>query len=216
MRNACKEEVWHRILSINFSIFLHELKKNLNNDLVNFFYFRFRIFSSIFHKLPLHSVFAHFCYCKRICDQKKTNEFYCEFCSRVFPQVFDNHIIFEYIIIDECDFSEGLNKLFEKDSPFSLRVCYNHALSINTPRAKLYKCTYFTFIRKPKKLYKRFLLSMLRLLRLYLNYFCSLLSEIELEEEQKIFFRQQIWIFAADLMYGFCLNAKFEYFNNLK
>ena len=56
---------------------------------------------------------------------------------------------------------------------------------------------------------------MLRLLRLYLNYFCSLLSEIELEEEQKIFFRQQIWIFAADLMYGFCLNAKFEYFNNL-
>ena len=59
------------------------------------------------------------------------------------------------------------------------------------------------------------MLRLLRLLRLYLNYFCSLLSQIELKEKQKIFFRQQIWIFAADLMHGFCLNIKFEYFNNL-
>ena len=160
-------------------------------------------------------MFAHFCYCKRICDQKKTNEFQSEFCSRVFPQIFDNHNTFEDIIIDERDFPEGLNKLFEKDSLFSLSICYNHALCINIQRAKLYKCKYFIFITKPKKLSKRFLLRLLRLLRLYLNYFCSLLSQIELKEKQKIFFRQQIWIFAADLMHGFCLNAKFEYFNNL-
>ena len=47
------------------------------------------------------------------------------------------------------------------------------------------------------------------------NLFFSLLSEIELKEEEKIFFRQQVWFFAAYLMYGFYLNAKFEYFNNL-
>ena len=52
------------------------------------------------------------------------------------------------------------------------------------------------------------------MIRLCLIYF-FLLSEIELKEEEKGFFRQQVWFFAADLVYGFCLNAKFEYFNNL-
>ena len=118
---------------------------------------------------------------QRIFDQTKTNEFYCEFCSHVFPQIFDHHNAFDEIIIDKRDFSEGLNKFFEKDSLFSLDVCYNHALWINTPRVKLYKCTYFTFIRKRKKLHKWFSSV---LIRLYLNYFFSLLSEIKLKEEK--------------------------------
>ena len=61
MRNACKEEVWHRILSINFSIFLHELKKNLNNDLVNFFILGlefFHLFFINFHYIQCLHIFV--------------------------------------------------------------------------------------------------------------------------------------------------------------
>ena len=138
------------------------LKKS-KDDLANSFYLKFKILSSIFHNLSLHSVFAHFCYCKRTCDQKKANEFYCEFCSQIFRQIFDHRNAFEEIIIDKRDFPEGLNKFFEKDLLFPLDVCYNNALWINTPRVKLYKCTYCTFIRKRKKLHKWFLNVLIRL-----------------------------------------------------
>ena len=42
-----------------------------------------------------------------------------------------------------------------------------------------------------------------------------MLNELNLKETQLIFFRQQIWVFASDLMYEFCLHVEFEYFNNL-
>ena len=81
INNVCKEEVWDWLLSINFSTFLDELKKNLNDDLVTFFYLRFRIFSSIFHK---HSVFAHFAIAKEFVIKRKLMNFIVNFVVKFF------------------------------------------------------------------------------------------------------------------------------------
>ena len=42
-----------------------------------------------------------------------------------------------------------------------------------------------------------------------------MLNEVSLKETQQIFLRQQIWIFAYDLMYDFCLHVNIDYFNKL-
>ena len=76
----------------------------------------------------------------------------------------------------------------------------------------IFNCTYFSFIKAPNKLSKSFLSA---LIRLYLNYFFSLLNEVCLKETQHIFFRQQIWVFASGLMYDFCLHVNIDYFNKL-
>ena len=39
--------------------------------------------------------------------------------------------------------------------------------------------------------------------------------EVNLKETQLIFFREQIWIFASNLMYDFCLQFNINYFNRL-
>ena len=52
-------------------------------------------------------------------------------------------------------------------------------------------------------------------IRVYLNYFFNLLKELELHDEQAIFFRQQIWSYTGSLMYDFCLNVNIEQFNVL-
>ena len=64
----------------------------------------------------------------------------------------------------------------------------------------------------PSKLFKSFLSV---LISLYLNYFFSLLNELNLKETQLIFFRQQIWVFASALMYDFCLHVNVNYFKKL-
>ena len=61
----------------------------------------------------------------------------------------------------------------------------------------------------PTKLFKLFLNV---LIRLYLNYCFSMLNELNLKETQLIFFRQQIWVFASDLMYDSCLHINVNYF----
>ena len=53
------------------------------------------------------------------------------------------------------------------------------------------------------------------LIRLYLNFFLSLLNEINLKEIQQTFFRRETEIFAYDLMFDFCLNIDINYLNTL-
>ena len=76
----------------------------------------------------------------------------------------------------------------------------------------IFNCTYFSFIKTPNKLSKSFLSA---LIRLYLNFFFSLINEVCLKETQQIFFRQQIWVSASGLMYDFCLYVNIDYFNKL-
>ena len=59
----------------------------------------------------------------------------------------------------------------------------------------------------PTKLLKSFLSV---LITLHLIFF-SLLNEPNLKETKLIFFRQQIWVFASDLMYDFCLDVNKEH-----
>ena len=52
---------------------------------------------------------------------------------------------------------------------------------------------------------------------MYINYFFSLLNEAEvnLKDTQLVFLREEIWIFASNLMYDFCLHVSINYFNRL-
>ena len=90
-------------------------------------YLKFGSYSFVFSNLSSCSVFSYFCFCKRKCVHKKSTEHYCEFCSRIYPRLFDSYVAFQGIIIDEQDFTLEFNKFFEKTSLFSLDVCLNHA-----------------------------------------------------------------------------------------
>ena len=199
MNHVCDEKVWGRVFSFNFSIFLNTVKKNLEDDLEISLYLQFKFYSFVFSNLSLYSVFSHFCFCKRSFDQKKSSECYCQFCSRIYPQILDNHNIFQDIFVDELGFTREFNKLFRTTSLFSFYVCHDHALFINSKKAKIFNCTYFSFIKTSAKLFKSFISV---LIRLYLFFF-SLLNEFCLKETQQILFRQQIWILASDHMSDF-------------
>ena len=148
-------------MELQFYSFLNKLKTFLKDGLEMLFYLKFRIFSLFFDKLSLHSVFAHFCYCKRVCD-KKTTERHCELCSRIYPQIFDYYNTFEDIIIDNLDFPEDFSKFFRETLLISLDVCYDHSYFINLQKAKIYKCMYFKFIRNPRKRFQKMLSVLVR------------------------------------------------------
>ena len=118
MNHVCDEKVWVRVLSFNFSIFLNRVKRTLEDDLDIFLYLKFRFYLFVFSNLFLHSVFLHFYFCKKKCDHKKSTEHYCEFCSWIYPQLFDSYVAFQDIIIDDRDFTLGFNKFSEKASLF--------------------------------------------------------------------------------------------------
>ena len=129
--HVCDGKVWDRVLSFNFSIFLNRVKRNLEDDLEIFLYLKFRFYSFVFSNLSLYSVFSHFfffLFCKRTCDQNKSRECYCQFCSRIYPQIFDNHNTFQDIIADERDFTHEFNNLLQKTSLFSLDICHDDTL----------------------------------------------------------------------------------------
>ena len=161
------EKIWDRIFSVYFSIFLNRVKRNLEDDLEIFLYLKFRFCSFVFPNLSLYSVFSHFCFCKRTCAQKKSSESYCQFCPRIYPQIFNNHNTFQDIIVDERDFTCEFNNFFQKTSLFSLNICHDHVLFIDSKKTKIFNCAYFGFIKKPTKLLKSFFSV---LIRLYLNY----------------------------------------------
>ena len=73
MNHVCDEKVWDRVLSFNFSIFSNRVKRNLEDDLEIFLYLKFRFYSFVFSNLSLYSIFSHFYFCKRTCDQKKSS-----------------------------------------------------------------------------------------------------------------------------------------------
>ena len=131
INHVCDEKVWDPVLSFNFSIFLNRVKK-LEDDLGIFLYLKFRCYSFVFSSLSLYSVFSQFCFCKRTCDQKKSSGCYCQFCSPIYPQVFDNHNTFQDIIVDEQYFTREFNNFFQKTSFFSLDVCHDHTLFIDS------------------------------------------------------------------------------------
>ena len=121
------------------------------------------------------------------------------------------------IIIDKQDFTLEFNKFFEKTSLFSLDDCLNHTFFIDGKKAKIFKCAYFNFIQTPKNLFKVFLTI---LIRLYLSSVFSLLNEVNLNQTHQMFLRQQIWLFASDLIYDFCLHVNTDslkkLFDNLR
>ena len=130
-------------------------------------YLKFRFYSFSFLNLPLYSVFSHFCFCKRTCDQKKSSECYCQFCSRIYPKNFDNRNTFQDIIVNERDLTREFNYFFQKTSLFSLNVCHDYAICIDSKKTKIFNCTYFSFIKRPTKHLKSFLSV---LIRVFLNY----------------------------------------------
>ena len=176
-------KVWDRVLSFNFSIFLNRVKRNLEDDLEIFLYLKFRFYSFVFSNLSLYSVFSHFCFWKRTCDQKKSTECCCQFCSWIYPQIFDNHNTFQDIVVDEWDFTCELNNFFQKTSLLSLNICHDQALFIDSKKAKISNCTYFSFIKMPNKLLKSFFCVLIRLCLI----FFSLLNELNLKETAVIF-----------------------------
>ena len=144
-------------MSFNFSIFFSKVKRNLEDTLEIFLYLKFRFYSFVFSNLSLYSVFSHFWFCKRTCDQKKSSECYCQFCSRIYLKIFDNEYIFGDIIVDERDFTSQFNELFRRRSLFSLDVFHTHSLWINTKKGKFFACTNAEDIRTPNKLFRVFL-----------------------------------------------------------
>ena len=122
------------------------------------------------------------------------------------------HNTFQDIIIDDRDFTIGFNKLFYKRSLISLDVCHTGSFFNKRFRDKTKCCRNFVSIRSPRNLFSKFLGI---LLRVYLNSFFSLLSELNLASAQSVFCRQEIWRFCSDLMYDFCLNANVLYFETI-
>ena len=82
-----------------FLLFLNRVKINLEDNLEILLYLKFRFYSFVFSNLSLHSVFSHFCFYKRTCDQKKSSECYCQFCSRIYQEIFDNHNTFKTLLL---------------------------------------------------------------------------------------------------------------------
>ena len=119
-----------------FLFFLNRVKRHLEDNLEIFLYLKFGFYSFVLSNLSLYSVFSHFCFCKRTCDQKKSNECYCQFCSRIYPQMFDNHNNFQDIIADERDLTREFNYFFQKTSLFSLDLCQDHALFVDSKKLR--------------------------------------------------------------------------------
>ena len=104
--------------------------------------------------------FAYFFFCKRTCDKKNSKDCYCKVCSRIYRRIFDEYQYLDDIIIDE--------KFFHKRSLFSLDICHNDELFINTVKAKYFGCTQDLDIRTPNGL---FIFDLSTFIRLYLNHF---------------------------------------------
>ena len=95
----------------------------LKDDLELFFYLKSRSYSFIFNNFSLYFVFARLFFCKRTCDKKESKEHYRNFCSRIYPQIFDDEYIFNDIIVDERDFISQFNRFFRGKSLFYLDIC---------------------------------------------------------------------------------------------
>ena len=103
MNHVCGEKFWDRVLSFNFSIVSNRVKDLDNLEI--FLYLKFIFYSFVFSNISLYSLFSHFCFCKRTCDQKNSSECHCQFCSRIYPQIFDNHDHIDFIDPKKLRFS---------------------------------------------------------------------------------------------------------------
>ena len=112
MNKVRDEEIWVDILSHNFSDFLNRLRDELKDDLEIYFYLSHRFHSFVFNNFSLYSVLVHFTLRKRRCDKKEPYERFCNFCSRITPQIFDKEYSFNDIISDERDFTREFNDFF--------------------------------------------------------------------------------------------------------
>ena len=113
MDRVWNKKIWVDILSRTFSDFINRIRDELKDDLEVYFYLGYRFHSFIFNNLSLYSVFAHFTLCKRRCNKKKPYERFCNFCSRITPQIFNKEYNLN-IIIDERDFTREFHDFFLK------------------------------------------------------------------------------------------------------
>ena len=136
MDSVCNLKTWNSIIEKNISTFLVNVRDVLKDDFGIFYHLKSRLYSFVFNNLSLYSIFAHFCFCKRTCDNRKRKERYCNFCSRIYAQICNDENVFHDIIIDEEDFISQFNEFFKGMSIFSLDVCHTHSLYFCTKKLK--------------------------------------------------------------------------------
>ena len=146
----------------------------MENDLEIYLYIKFRLCSFVYSNLSLFSVFPHFCCCQRSCDHISSKEFYCEFGSRICPQIFDRYVFIQDIIIDERDFTLDFNRFLEKRHYFLLIFVMNVQFLLTQKILKNMVVLNFCFIKTPNTLFKSYLSI---LVKVYLNYFFSVLEK---------------------------------------
>ena len=165
MNYVCNENLWNRLLSFSFSIFLNKLKK-IKGWFGNFFIFKVSFIC--FSNLSLYSVFAHFCFSKRTCEKKNLESAIANSVLEFIHKFLIIILLFKTLLFMKEILLLSLIDFFKKLHLFLLTF-----MALKT--VKIFRCTNFTFIRAPNKLFKAFLSI---LMRLYLNYFFSLLSEV--------------------------------------
>ena len=70
MNYVCDEEMWNRVLNFNFSTFVNNFKKHLEDDLEIFLHLKFRFYLFVFFNLSLYSVFHIFVLAKELATRK--------------------------------------------------------------------------------------------------------------------------------------------------
>ena len=122
-----------RVFSFNFSIFLNKVKMD---DLEIFLYLNLDFIHYFFSNFSLYSVFFTFLFLQKNLWPEKINwEYYCQFCSRIYLQIFDNHNTFQEIIVDEQDFTREFKNFFRKNLFFSVVICHDHARFIDSKKS---------------------------------------------------------------------------------
>ena len=99
MDSVCNLKAWNSILDKNFSTFVVNVRDVLKDDFGIFYHLKSRLYSFVFNNLSLYSIFAHFCFFKRTCHKRKHKERCCNFCSRIYAQIFDDENVFHDIIV---------------------------------------------------------------------------------------------------------------------
>ena len=99
MDSVCNLKAWNSILDKNFSTFVVNVRDVLKDDFGIFYHLKSRLYSFVFNNLSLYSIFAHFCFFKRTCNKRKHKERCCNFCSRIYAQIFDDENVFHDIIV---------------------------------------------------------------------------------------------------------------------
>lgn len=125
-------------LKQTFFCFLGRVRNLLKDGFGIFYNFKFKSYSFDFNKLSLHSIFTHFCFCKRSCDKRECKKRSCNFCARIYAKIFNDENVFHDIIIDGRDITPQFNEFFKGISIFPLDVCHSHLLFMYANKLKFF------------------------------------------------------------------------------